>query len=396
MILSIFSGTVSAQMGGGVGSQICESCGMTVDSVSQAHLKVVDSTGTIHYVDCLKCALKLVPKYDSLNITATCDWYGPTNSINIVLKDHEDTVTVSPQSALFIDGTCTKNRVLSNQTAVDAIFANNGRSPYLAALQNVTIASNATVMSVVQAARTYAFTDSPLPSVTPTTSPSPTPSPSPAPSSTATVYPSTTPTSTPKPVTPNPTPTANPTAITPAPTAFTTKTCEACGMDVTAETQAKYTIVDGTGQAHYAECIMCALQLVNRYDQLTISTYCDWYGPNYTITLQSSNFGKDVTVMPSTAMFLNGGSCVINRAAYNQTAADQLLINGYSTYTVSEQRYSLPTDTKVSLMATAAMSYAQTIAQPLSNLPVILAAAAGIAIIVVSILAFKKLNQKRN
>lgn len=391
MILSILSATflsaASAEMGGG--SQTCESCGMTVDSVSQAHLKIVDSTGTIHYADCLKCALKLLPKYGSLNITATCDWYGPNAAITIALKDHDDSVVVNPQTALFIDGNCMKNRVLCNQTGVDAIFANNGLSPYLAKLQNVTIASNATVISVVQAARTYAFTESPLPSVTPT----PLPSPTPVPTTTLSPTQQPTQTATPKPAVSTPTPAA--TAL-PTPTMLvSSKSCDACGMEVTAEDQTKYNVVDGNGQVHYVECAMCALQLVNKYDQLTISTYCDWYGPNYPITVQSRNFGKEVTVTPSTAMFLNGGSCVINRIAYNQTAADQLLTNGYSNYTLSEQQYSLPAKTKVSTVADAVLAIGQSTPNQPSNLPVLLAAAVGVAIIIGSTGAYLKLRVKK-
>ena len=106
--------------------------------------------------------------------------------------------------------------------------------------------------------------------------------------------------------------------------------CEACGMDVSPAAQAKYRITDENGTVHYAECYMCALRLLNKYSLVNITSYCDWYGPDYPIRVESSQYGKVITIDPSTAMFLNGGSCVANRVAYNQTAADDLMENGFS------------------------------------------------------------------
>jgi hypothetical protein len=376
ILSSGFSAVAMAAMGGG-GSQICESCGMPVDSVSQAHLKVADVNGTLHYTDCLKCAFKLLPKYGELNIVATCDWNGPTYPITIALKDGVDTVTVNPSTAQFIDGNCMKNRVLYNDAAVAAIFANNGTSPYLAALQNVTIPSNATVMTVAQAAMTYAFTDSPLPSPTATTI--------------ETVAP-TSPTTTNSP--PKPSSTATATATT-SPT-LKTETCEACGMEVTPASQLKYQIIDGNGTIHFAECSMCTLRLLSKYNQVTVNTYCDWYGPNYPITVESSQFGKVVNVTPSTALFLNGGSCAANRVAYNQTAADKLLASGYSVeYTLPDQQYALPANTNVASVREAALSLAENVAPTdtqNSNL-IIVAAVAGIVILTLAVVAFKKLKR---
>ena len=64
-------------------------------------------------------------------------------------------------------------------------------------------------------------------------------------------------------------------------------------MDVTSESQVRYRVTDGNGKAHYVECYMCALQLINDYESLHIETYCDWYGPNYPITVDTSNYGAD-------------------------------------------------------------------------------------------------------
>ncbi len=143
---------------------------------------------------------------------------------------------------------------------------------------------------------------------------------------------------------------------------------------------------------------MCALNLLKKYDQLTISTYCDWYGSDYPITVQSSNYGANVTVTPSTAMFLNGGSCVINRVAYNQTAADLLLANGYSNNTLSSQHYPLPSDTKIISVSQAAVEFSQNKAtlNP-GEIPslLIVGAVAGVAVVVLSVVAYFKMGSKK-
>jgi hypothetical protein len=241
-------------------------------------------------------------------------------------------------------------------------------------MQNVTIGSNPTVMAIEQAALKYAFVYSPDPTPTPT--PTPTSPPIVSPTSTVTT----------KPIpTKIPAPTATPTA-----TEKIIQSCEVCGMDVTSADQAKYVITDGNGTVHYAECYMCALQLVNKYDNVTITSYCDWYGPNYPVTVESSQYGKVVTVTPSTAMFLNGGSCVINRVAYNQTAADALLTNGFSVYTLPSQQYALPSSTSMATVKNAALALAVNDVKPNATLPILLAVIGGVAIIALSTFAFKK------
>ncbi len=171
--------------------------------------------------------------------------------------------------------------------------------------------------------------------------------------------------------------------------------CEVCGMTTSPEAQARYLATDGTGTIHYVECFMCALSLVKEYNQVHIVTSCDWYGTDYPITLDSKNFGKEVTVDPPTAMFLNGGSCVINRAAYNQTAADMLLASGYSQFTLSDQHYALPSNTKVTSVLNAALEYSgtsTTAEPPQTNTVLIAVATIGAAVIAGSFLAFRKMK----
>jgi hypothetical protein len=419
-------------------TQVCEQCGMTVNDVSLAHFKVVDSNGNLHYAECMMCALKLLIKYDSLNITTNCDWYGPSSIITVIAKQHGSATSVNPPTAMVIaGGGCAKNRIVYNQTAVNAILANNGTSDYLAAIQKyvngmngtlVTVPNNSTVMSVAQAALQFGGgtpspspSSSPAPSLSPepTASPYPSPSYSPVPTSTSLITPNSSPTSTPM-ITSSPegspketqrpdvstSPIQSPnsqtnttTAPTPSfsPIRIETQTCEACGMEVNPAAQERYLITDGTGKVHYAECFMCALNLIKNYDQLHIVTSCDWYGPNYTITIDASQFGKVVAVSPTTAIFLNGGSCVINRAAYNQTAANELLTNGFSQYTLPNQQYALPSSTTFATVKDAVMKFSQNSpAQvgPASTSILILVAAIGIAVIAFSIVAFRKLKKQ--
>jgi hypothetical protein len=114
--------------------------------------------------------------------------------------------------------------------------------------------------------------------------------------------------------------------------------CEACGMKVTADDQWHFKVTDGNGQVHYVECFMCALNLVKRYDSLRIETFCDWYGPNCTIIIDSVDRGEHVVVNPPSALFLRTGFCEDNRVAYNQTAAETLSTD-YSQFTSVFQQH---------------------------------------------------------
>jgi hypothetical protein len=428
------------QFGGGIPapspsippSQICESCGMTVAADTQAHFKIVDRNGITHYACCIKCAIKVLTRTENqLNITTNCDWYGINFPITISVKGDLNDAVVTPSTAMIIDGSCTKNRVAYDLTAVNALIANNGQSANLIASQNTTIPSNATVMSLLQAVKTFGVGSSPAP--TPSASPSPYPSPtrssepsetpdstarpSSTPQPTATARPSSTPEATERPETsssPSSAATSSPrTSATLAPTAnplqtaapvstpsgaVATQTCEACGMDVTAESQTRYKVTDGNGNIHYVECFMCALNLINDHETLHIETFCDWNGPNYPITVDTSNFGATATVTPSTAVYLRGGSCVTARAAYDQAAADALLANGFSQYTSPEQQYALPSDTAVQTVKDAIAIIAQTsVSREVQNNQnttfLTVTVAVGVAVIAVAVVAFKKFKR---
>jgi hypothetical protein len=400
------------QAGGGTPSpspssppdQACEQCGMTVASDTQAHFKISDSAGKTHYACCIKCAIKILAKVNTLTIITNCDWFGPNFPITVTASDDLSTVTVNPSTARIIDGGCTKNRVVYDQTAANLLLANNGSSRYLIASQNTIVAANATVMSLEQAVRTFGVAptsspspaSSPMPTNTPVASPTPTITPMPS------QYPTSTPTSSNSPVLPTiaPTLTPNPTTSTsPQSTATPSvqvQLCEACGMDATADAQVRYKVTDGNGNIHYVECFMCAINLINDYEQIQIETCCDWYGPNYPITIDSSQYGKSVTITPSSATYLNGGSCVINRVAYNQTAANALLANGYSQYTLTEQQYALPESAATLTVKEQAAKIAQIDSQKetqgASSTIFLIAALIGAGVIMGSIVAFKKIK----
>ena len=134
------------QYGGGVTS-VCEQCGMTVDVTGQARFKIFDATGTLHIACCPVCALRMQRTYGDLNITAFCDYNGPSYPITIISRNNGTDVTVNPSTALIIAaGSCTKNRIVYDSSAADALLAppNNGTSKYLSQLSNDTVAANAT------------------------------------------------------------------------------------------------------------------------------------------------------------------------------------------------------------------------------------------------------------
>jgi hypothetical protein len=170
--------------------------------------------------------------------------------------------------------------------------------------------------------------------------------------------------------------------------------CETCTMNVGADAQSHLKVYDGNGTRHYVECIGCALKLLKTQDTLHIETYCDWYGPNYTVTADISGNGSQTTVSPSTALLLVGGGCTGNRVAYNQTAADELLSNGFSQYTMMMMQQALPANTNTTTITQRALSYVQNQEIQLSNsaVVIILIAIIGAILIIGSVIAFRKLK----
>ena len=173
------------------------------------------------------------------------------------------------------------------------------------------------------------------------------------------------------------------------------KPCETCTMTVGSDAMKHLKVTDANGTRHYVECIGCALKLLKTYDTIHIETYCDWYGPNYLITVDISQHGAVTTVSPSTTLLLMGGGCTGNRIAYNQTAADALLANGFSQYTMM-MKQPLPANTNTTTISNRALTFAETETNqnsPQSPLVLILLGVIGFVVIVGVIVAYKKLKQ---
>ena len=176
-----------------------------------------------------------------------------------------------------------------------------------------------------------------------------------------------------------------------------TQSCETCPMEVGVEAQEHFKVYDGNGTRHWVECIGCALKLLKTYDAVRIETYCDWYGPDYPIVADISQNGAVATVNPSTALILLGGGCTANRVAWNQTAADALLTNGYSEYTMKMMQQALPVNTNVTTIPARALTFAASTTRDDAGLPSytipVLIAVVGIVVIVGAVLGYKKLKR---
>jgi hypothetical protein len=81
--------------------------------------------------------------------------------------------------------------------------------------------------------------------------------------------------------------------------------------------------------------------------------------------------------------------------AYNQTAADALLANGFSQYTMMMMQQPLPANTNVTTIDKKALTFAltdTTTEPPESPLAPILFGVVAVAVVVVSIVAYKKIK----
>lgn len=173
--------------------------------------------------------------------------------------------------------------------------------------------------------------------------------------------------------------------------------CETCPMTVDAEAQEHFKVYDGDGNRHWVECTGCTFKLLKTYDSLHVETFCDWYGPEYPITIDISQHGAVATVNPPTVLLLVGGGCTGNRIAYNQTAADELLSKGFSSYTMHMMQQILPANTNVTTVSAKAMTFAASSIDetPQNYLAPAIVAVVGVAVIVVAAVAYKKMKKQK-
>jgi len=173
-------------------------------------------------------------------------------------------------------------------------------------------------------------------------------------------------------------------------------TCETCPMTVGPDALDHLKVTDASGVRHYVECMGCALKLLKTSETIHIETYCDWYGPEYKITADISQHGAVTTVNPESALLLVGGGCTGNRVAYNQTAADALLANGFSEYTMMMMKQPLPDNTNVTTVSKKALTFAaaETTTEPPQSpfVPIALGIVAA-AVVIAAIVAYKKLKR---
>ncbi len=116
-------------------------------------------------------------------------------------------------------------------------------------------------------------------------------------------------------------------------------------MDVTADSQARYRVTDENGKVHYVECFMCAMQLVNDYENFILKPTAT--GMDETMqSLSTHRIMGQKSLLIYQQLFFSGRKLCNARVAYNQTAADDLA-NGFSQYISPERQYKLRATTEV-------------------------------------------------
>jgi hypothetical protein len=175
--------------------------------------------------------------------------------------------------------------------------------------------------------------------------------------------------------------------------------CEACGMVISAESDANYRINDtSTNQKLWACCSGCMLRLAAAHPDMHIDALDSWYGESVQKISIDIADGSVSSVSPDTALIVLGSkvtnSCASNRIALNQTSAQLLRDNGYN----ADNPLS-PFKTEVP--ATAPLLTVQQALVPLkakgitytppSPITMYAAAIVGVAVLVIGIIAWKKL-----
>ena len=175
--------------------------------------------------------------------------------------------------------------------------------------------------------------------------------------------------------------------------------CEACGMIISAETDKNYRIVDtSTNQQIGACCSGCMLRVTATHPNLSIEALDSWYGESAQKISISIVNGNVSSVSPSTTLIVLGSkitnSCASNRIALNQTSAQLLVADGYNPNNpLSPFKTSVPANAPQMTVQQALVPLKAkgiTYSGP-STLPLYGIAAAGVIILVTSIVAWKKL-----
>lgn len=175
--------------------------------------------------------------------------------------------------------------------------------------------------------------------------------------------------------------------------------CEACGMGITAELDANYKVYEAsTNKRLWACCSGCMLRLAAAHPDLHIDALDSWYGESAQKISIDIAGGNVSSVTPTTALMVLGSkvtnSCVSNRIALNQTSAQLLVANGYnSNNPLSPFKTTVPAGAPLLTVQQALVPLkAKGITySPPSPVTMYGAALAGVAVLVIGIVAWKKL-----
>jgi hypothetical protein len=176
--------------------------------------------------------------------------------------------------------------------------------------------------------------------------------------------------------------------------------CEACGMIITSEMAENMHIIDtDTNQRLYSCCAGCMLRLAAAHPNMNLEVLDSWYGTAAPATVIEIRNGSVVSVSVDTARIMLGSkltnSCVSNRFAINATSAQFLQANGYNpSNPLSPFKTTLPDNTPL-VNVSAALTALK--AKGISYVPpsmafLIGAATAGIAVLAIGLVAWKKLS----
>jgi hypothetical protein len=175
--------------------------------------------------------------------------------------------------------------------------------------------------------------------------------------------------------------------------------CEACGMIITPEMEANIYMLDvNTNQRVWTCCAGCMLRSVAAHHDVHIEVMDSWYGaaaPKTVIEIRNSSV---LSVTPDTARLLPGAKivkgCANNRFAINETSAQLLLQNGYNPANpLTVFKNTLPNGTQIVSVSAALPGMMTTGIQyvPPSNTFLIAMIAIGVAVLLLSIVAWRKL-----
>jgi hypothetical protein len=175
--------------------------------------------------------------------------------------------------------------------------------------------------------------------------------------------------------------------------------CEACGMMITPEIDANYIITDtNTNQRIWVCCAGCMLRLASAHPDMHIEALDSWYATSAPTIVINITGGQVSSVVPSSTRLLLGSkisnSCVSNRIAINETSTQLLLLNGYNPDNpLSPFKTVVPNGTPALNISAAlvplkakGIQYVPPSAAFLTGIAI-----AGVAVLAVGVLAWKKL-----